>query len=59
LLVDNRADINAKGDNRRTVLYLAAMRGNKEVVQLLVGNGADVKVKDNYRRTVLYSAVPF
>jgi ankyrin repeat protein len=40
-------DVNEKDDFfGRTPLYDSAMRGQKEVAELLIANGADVKVKD-------------
>ncbi|MHC4435311.1 MAG: ankyrin repeat domain-containing protein, partial [Planctomycetota bacterium] len=37
-------DLNAKDSQGRTALYLAAERGNKELLELLIKKGADVNV---------------
>ena len=34
------ADVNAKDQNGRTLLQLAALKGHKEVVELLIAEGA-------------------
>ena len=41
------ADVNAKDQNGRTLLQLAALKGHKEVVELLIAEGADVNAKTN------------
>jgi ankyrin repeat protein len=48
LLVDLRADNNAKDNSGETVLHSAAEGGNEAVVRLLVDTRADVKAKDKY-----------
>ena len=48
------ADVNAKDDIGRTPLCFAAMKGHKEVAELLIANGADVK--DDVGRTPLHGA---
>jgi ankyrin repeat protein len=45
LLIDEGADVNAKGENGWNPLHLAAGRGQKEVAELLIANGADVNAK--------------
>ena len=48
LLIDNRADINAKDNNGHIALIEAVDSGNYEkIVKLLVENGADIDAKDN------------
>ena len=39
------ADVNAKDQNGRTLLQIAALKGHKEVVELLIAQGADVNAK--------------
>ena len=39
-------DVNAKDQNGRIPLQLAAMKGHKEVAELLIAEGADVNAKD-------------
>ena len=41
------ADVNAKDQNGRTPLQLAALKGHKEVAELLITKGADVNAKNN------------
>ena len=42
------ADVNAKDQNGRTLLQIAALKGHKEVAELLIAEGADVNAKDEY-----------
>ncbi len=58
LLLDNGADINAKGQSGMTALMWAASNGNKEVVDILLKNPKiNVSVKDKFDHTALYYAV--
>ena len=45
LLIDEGADVNAKGENGWTSLHLAAGRGQKEIVKLLIAKSPDVNAK--------------
>jgi ankyrin repeat protein len=47
LVQDEGADVNFKGEDGSTALYVASMRGRSEVVRFLVENGADVHCKKN------------
>jgi cytohesin len=60
LLLDYKADVNAKQkDNRgETPLHYAAMRGDKELAELLLARGANVNARDGRGFTPLQSAVP-
>ena len=43
-LIANRADVNAKDDNKLTPLHVACFRGYKDIVELLIENQANVNV---------------
>ena len=57
-LLKKGLDVNAKTKNEAgfTVLYVAAYRGDLELVKELIGKGADVNVGNKYGWTVLHSA---
>jgi ankyrin repeat protein len=48
--------LNKKNNRKRTMLVLAALLGNKAIVQLLLKKGADIKAKDSDRITALFQA---
>lgn len=56
LLLASKANVNAKGNDGETPLYLAAFNGRKDVVELLLANKADVNTKNNKGETPLHSA---
>ena len=41
LLIDNGADVNAKGESQETALHLAAFYGDAQIAQVLLKAGAD------------------
>ena len=47
MLLDNGADIDARGDMRGTALELASNNGYENVVRMLLDNGADVNALGN------------
>lgn len=49
--------VNAKDENGKTPLHIAAEHGHPYVVQLLIDNNADVNVKDKNGETPLFSAI--
>ena len=51
------ADVNAKDQNGRTLLQLAALKGHKEVVELLIAKNANVNAKNKDGETPLHSAI--
>lgn len=53
LLLNNRADINAKSNDRKMALHLAIRLKNEAVVQLLVNSAADTEATDSNSKTVL------
>src|SRR5882724_2031508 len=53
LLLDNGADINAKGSEGMTALMSAVWRRQTSVVKLLLDSGADINARDNYGETAL------
>ena len=50
-------DVNAKRAGGVTPLHQAALRGNKEVAELLIANGADVNAKTDDGKTTLDLAI--
>ena len=56
LLLEAKADVDARTDTRATALHLAAFHGNLEVTLLLVLRGANVHVEDEDGHTPLYDA---
>jgi hypothetical protein len=53
LLLDFKAEVDAKNKNGYTPLYVAARSGQKDVVELLLAHGADINAKDNNGQTPL------
>jgi cytohesin len=53
LLLDNKADVNARDGGGKTPLHIAVASGSVEMVQLLLDNKADVNAKDTDGRTPL------
>ena len=47
LLIDKKADIDAKSNEGSTALMAASMAGYTKIVELLVNAGADVNAKNN------------
>jgi ankyrin repeat protein len=55
VLLQNGADINAKGQYDATPLMMAAWcKASAEIIHLLVEYGADVYARDDLGRTVLH-----
>jgi ankyrin repeat protein len=47
-LLEQGADVNAKGEDDVTVLMMATLTGNTDAVQVLLAKGADVTPKDKF-----------
>ena len=56
LVMEGRADVNAKNRSDETALHLAAEKGHIEIVRFLVMEGADVNTKNKNDVTVLHLA---
>ena len=59
LLIDKRADVNAKNYDNWTALQMAARKGNKNIVQLLISKGVDINVKNDLGQTALDIAMDY
>ena len=56
LLANSDTDVNLEDSDKRTSLYLAAVRGRTDVVKVLLEHGANPNLADKYRRTPLHAA---
>ena len=56
LLLDRKADPNARTDTGQTPLHLAAATGQPRVARLLIERGADPKSKDKHGKTPIFYA---
>nr|WP_246198629.1 ankyrin repeat domain-containing protein [Wolbachia endosymbiont of Ctenocephalides felis wCfeJ] len=55
-LVNQGANVNAKGEDGETPLHFAVQEGNLDMVQFFLDKGADIEVKDRYEWTPLHFA---
>lgn len=60
-LIDQGVDVNKPTDemlgiDHKTPLYLAAINGHTDIVQLLIANGADINLLNEYGETTLHKA---
>jgi hypothetical protein len=53
LLIENKADVNAKTENGFTALMYASLKNSKEVAKLLIENGAKIKSKPSISESFL------
>ena len=49
-------DVNARGKNERTPLFIAVRRGDEAMTRLLIESGANVNAKDDRGESLLYWA---
>lgn len=57
-LLAAKADVNARDDEDYSALHAAALRGNKDLVEVLLAHGAEVNARDKtYLATPLHLAV--
>jgi serine/threonine-protein phosphatase 6 regulatory ankyrin repeat subunit B len=57
LLIDKRANINARNKTGWTALIWASVNGHKDIVELLIKNGANLNIKNNDGWSALVGAV--
>ena len=57
LIISNGADVNAKADDGMTPYHIAAVKGHKEIAELLFAKGSDVNAMDEGGKTPLDWAV--
>jgi ankyrin repeat protein len=57
LLLQNKADVNARDSGGSTPLHLAADEGHADVVRILLRDKADIDARDNRRNTPLCKAI--
>jgi hypothetical protein len=58
LLLDNGANVNARGREHSNALYAASRRGHEKVVQLLLENGAPEAAAQNQASGSIFGLVP-
>ncbi|KAJ4861397.1 ankyrin repeats (3 copies) domain-containing protein [Trichoderma breve] len=56
MLLDNGADVNARGPDDQAPLWWAAWGGQKEIALLLLDNGANIEIVDFWGQTPLWIA---
>jgi ankyrin repeat protein len=56
-LLDSGYDINTKNKYDTTLLIMAGVFGNYNIVKMLISNGADLSICDAYDRTLLRYAI--
>ena len=57
LILEHKADVNARDDENNTPLHVAAFCGKEEVVLALINEfGCDTKVKGKFGRSLLHHA---
>ena len=47
VLISKGADVNSKGDSRRTPLHLTAITGRNDIAELLIANGANLEARSD------------
>ena len=56
LLLENGADVNARGGYLGNALYAASSEGHEAIVTLLLARGVDVNARGGYSGNALYAA---
>lgn len=57
VLLNNKAEVNARNNRRETALHIAAYVDNTKAVEVLIEKNADINAKDNNHKTPLHHAV--
>ena len=57
LFLSDGADVNARDENGRTALHIAAANKHKDIAELLIDKGAHVNARDKSDYTPLYHAI--
>lgn len=55
-LLAQGAEVNARDDNKNTVLFMTKIQEKRSIVKLLIESGADINAQNSNKKTVLHRA---